>query len=142
MSQFPRILIVEDNSDDAELLMRELRKASMDEHVKTFGDGMHALEYLVDNGAQCTSLAAIFLDLKLPRLSGLKLLQAIRANERTAHIPVIVMTSSNAPDDLELCRRYGVLSFVPKPLTISSFAKAFADTFHAQRQGSAQARVE
>ena len=142
MSDAPRILVIEDNADDVALLMRQLRKADLAEHVKTFIDGMEAFEYLVDNPGVAGSLAAIFLDLKLPRLSGLKLLQAIRANDRTASVPVIVMTSSNAPEDLDQCRAHGVISFVPKPLTLSSFAKAFADTFHATPSFRTAALVE
>jgi CheY-like chemotaxis protein len=87
-------------------------------------------------------LAAIFLDLKLPTVSGLELLQAIRANERTREIPVIVMTSSNTPTDLEKCRELGVFSYVAKPLTFSSFAKAFADTFQALREQKIHAKVD
>ncbi len=137
MAQPPRILVIEDNADDMELLMRELRKASMDQHVKAFADGMDALEYFGERGDLCANLVAIFLDLKLPRLDGLALLKAIRAKDHLAAIPVIVMTSSNSPDDLDLCKKLGVFSFVPKPLTISSFAKAFADTFHLPRSTSA-----
>jgi two-component system response regulator len=127
-----RILIVEDNPDDEALLMRQLKKAELAEHVKTIHDGKKALDYLIE----AQNLAAVFLDLKLPRLSGLKVLEAMRANERTANIPVIVMTSSNAPEELEVCRKLGVASFVPKPLTFTSFAKAFADNFQTRRSVS------
>jgi CheY-like chemotaxis protein len=135
----PRILIVEDNPDDEALLMRQLRKAELAEHVKTINDGKTALEYLTGKGTKLDRLSAIFLDLKLPRLSGLKLLEAIRADERITDVPVIVMTSSNSPEELEACRVLGVSCFVCKPLTFTSFAKAFADTFHARRSVSSHA---
>jgi len=133
MSQPIRILIIEDNADDVTLLMRQLEKAQLAEHVKAFHDGKEARDYLTDESNHAEMLAAIFLGLKLPRISGLKLLEAIRADERTTNIPVIVMTSSNSPQELEACRVWGVSCFVSKPLTFSSFAKAFADNFHARR---------
>ncbi|HEX4139869.1 MAG TPA: response regulator [Candidatus Methylacidiphilales bacterium] len=136
MAQPARILIVEDNPDDEELLIRQLRKAELAEHVKIIHDGRKALDYLSDASNLPETLSAIFLDLKLPRLSGLKVLEAIRANERTESIPVIVMTSSNSPQELEICRVLGVSCFVSKPLVLSSFAKAFADVFHARRSVS------
>lgn len=136
MKTFPRILIVEDNPDDEALLMRQLRKAELHEHVKAIHDGGKAFAYLTDERYPCDNLAAIFLDLQLPTLSGLQLLEAIRTDERIGHLPVIVMTSSNNPADLERCRELGVSCFVQKPLTFASFAKAFADTFHAQRDAS------
>jgi two-component system response regulator len=133
MRRNSRILIIEDNADDEVLLMRQLEKAGLDEHVRVIRDGKEALHYLTDPNEASDQLAAVFLDLKLPRLSGLKLLEAIRENERTAALPVIVMTSSNSLEDLEVCRVLGVSCFVTKPLTISSFAKAFADTFQARQ---------
>jgi two-component system response regulator len=137
-----RILIVEDNPDDEALLMRQLRKADLHPHIKAIHDGGKALDYLADGQLKRDELAAIFLDLKLPTVSGLELLQAIRANERTREIPVIVMTSSNTPTDLEKCRELGVFSYVAKPLTFSSFAKAFADTFQALREQKIHAKVD
>src|ERR1700761_2257203 len=124
MKTDPRILIIEDNPDDEALLMRQLSKAELAEHVKAIRDGKSALEYIADKRNLAETLAAIFLDLKLPRLNGLKLLEAIRADDRTTNIPVIVMTSSNSPQELEACRILGVSCFVSKPLTLSSFAKA------------------
>jgi len=134
MKSDPRILIVEDNPDDEALLMRQLRKAELHEHVKAIHDGSKALAYLTDERYPNTNLAAVFLDLNLPKLSGLQLLEAIRTDSRIRHLPVIVMTSSNDPAELERCRELGVSCFVQKPLTFASFAKAFADTFHAQRE--------
>jgi two-component system response regulator len=128
-----RILIIEDNPDDEELLMRELRKAGLQRHIRTIHDGKKALEFLNDENTECEDLAAVFLDLKLPRLHGLRILEAIRRDERLQNLPVIVMTSSNLPEELEKCRELGVSCYVQKPLTFSSFAKAFADSFQATR---------
>jgi CheY-like chemotaxis protein len=128
-----RILIIEDNSDDAALLQRQLKKAQLNKHIKTLSDGGEALSYLIDERFATEDLAPIFLDLHLPKVNGLQLLETIRSEERLLSVPVIVMTSSNSPEELERCRELGVACFVSKPLTFSSFAKAFADTFHARR---------
>jgi CheY-like chemotaxis protein len=126
-----RILIVEDNPDDEALLMRQLQKAHLDQHVKVIGDGRAALEYLTDTNAQCEELVAIFLDLSLPSMSGLLLLEKVRAHDRIGHLPIIVMTSSNASRDLEQCQKLGVSCYLQKPITITTFTKAIADSFHA-----------
>ncbi len=136
MKTAPRILIIEDNPDDEILLMRQLKKAELHEHVKAIHDGGKALDYLTDGRFPNDNLAAVFLDLQLPTLTGIRLLEAIRNDERIKHVPVIVMTSSNDPEDLEKCRELGVSCFVQKPMTFASFAKAFADTFHARREAT------
>lgn len=113
--------------------MRQLKKAELERHVRAIHDGGKALAYLSNPRFKCEDLAAIFLDLKLPTLSGLQILEKIRASDRLRHLSVVIMTSSNSPEELEHCRQLGVFSFVQKPLTFSSFAKAFADSFHARR---------
>jgi two-component system, response regulator len=127
------ILMIEDNPDDEALLLRQLKKAELERHIKVIHDGGKALEYLMDERFKCEDLAAIFLDLHLPTIDGLQLLEAIRSESRLEKIPVIVMTSSNAPEEMEKCRELGVSSYVNKPVTFSSFAKAFADTFQDRR---------
>jgi len=133
MKNLRQILIIEDNADDQALLLRQLKKAGLGQHIKVIPDGREALAYLTNEQFVREDLSAIFLDLKLPKVSGLKVLETIRSHERLHAIPVIVMTSSNSPEDLDQCRNFGVYSFVQKPLAFSSFAKAFADTFHTRR---------
>jgi two-component system, response regulator len=127
-----KILIVEDNSDDEMLLLRQLKKANLDQHIKVIRDGRKALGYLTEAGANGDHLAAVFLDLRLPIINGVQLLEAIRADDRLHLLPVVVMTSSNDPEEVEKCRKLGVSCYVQKPLTFSSFVKAFADVFRAQ----------
>lgn len=125
-----RVLVVEDNADDRELLLRQLRKTGMADQVKFISDGKEALQYLtVPNPATVDELVAIFLDLNLPSLSGLDLLRTLRERD-SLNTPVIVMTSSNDPRDLEECRRLKVTQYVSKPVTFTSFSKAVADIFH------------
>jgi len=133
MKTLTRILIVEDNPDDEALLLRQLKKAQLDRQVRVIADGARALYYLTDPKFKCEELVAVFLDLQLPSVSGLQLLEAIRADERIKHLPVILMTSTNAQEDLDRCRELGVSSYVRKPVSFSAFAKAVADSFHARR---------
>lgn len=132
-----RVLVIEDNADDRELLLRQLKKSGMESHVKFIDDGKEALEFLTrpPSPGIVDSLIAIFLDLKLPSLGGLDLLRQLRAEEKYRTLPVIVMTSSNNPKDMEECRRLKVTSYVPKPVSFMSFSKAVADVFHLPRLG-------
>jgi CheY-like chemotaxis protein len=132
-TQKTRILIVEDDADDEALLMRQLQKAQLHQHVKVIADGKAAVEFLTDNDSRCDELIAVFLDLKLPSISGLHVLEKVRSHDRTRNLPVIVMTSSNAPTDLERCRQLGVSCYVQKPITFATFTKAVADSFHAPK---------
>ncbi|MGH9592722.1 MAG: response regulator [Bryobacteraceae bacterium] len=130
-----RVLVVEDNDDDRELLLRQLRKTGMDGHVKFIFNGQEALDFLTRPRAVSLTedLIAIFLDLKLPSLGGLELLRRLRQREEFQTLPVIVMTSSNDPKDLEECHRLQVTNYVSKPVTFTSFSKAVADVFHLPR---------
>jgi CheY-like chemotaxis protein len=137
-----RVLVVEDDADDRELLMRQLRKSGMDSHVRFISNGQEALEFLTGSGRtkSIEELIAVFLDLKLPGLSGLELLRRVRVQEELRKLPVIVMTSSNDPNDLEECRRLKVTNYVSKPVTFTSFSKAVADVFHVPPPGAASAK--
>jgi two-component system response regulator len=110
-----RILVIEDNEDDELLLLRILRQSRLASHVEVVRDGKKALDYLTHHEA------------KIPSIHGLKLLAMIRANDRLSHLPVIVMTSSNSPEDLLECQRLSVVSYVQKPVSLASFSKAIAD---------------
>jgi two-component system response regulator len=142
MASLPtRILIVEDNPDDEALLLRQLRKAQLDEQVKVIADGGKALDYLRDAKHKCEDLIAVFLDLQLPTLGGLQILEAIRGMDRIAHLPVILMTSTSAEEELERCRELGVSSYVNKPVTFATFARAVANSFHARKPAAVMVRV-
>ena len=127
-----RVLIIEDDPDDRDLLLYQLRKGGMDNHVKFISDGQEAFDFLMNLNASTLAdeLIAIFLDLKLPSLGGLELLRYLRLQDSLQSIPVIVMTSSNDPKEMEECCRLKVSSYIPKPITFTSFSKAVADVFH------------
>ncbi|MCE0485010.1 MAG: response regulator [Methylacidiphilales bacterium] len=138
-----RVLVIEDNDDDRELLLRQLKKSGMAGHVKFITDGRKALDFLtVPSKTLTEELIAIFLDLKLPSLSGLDLLRRLRTDEKLQNVPVIVMTSSNDPKDMEECRKLKVTNYVNKPVSFTSFSKAVADVFHLPRQGEPPMSVE
>ena len=127
-----RVVVVEDNLDDRDLLIRQLRKAKIDAHVKFLTDGKEALDFLSHLPAALPfhDLIAIFLDLKLPGMNGVDLLRAIRSLPRVQNIPVIIMTSSLDPRDFEKCQELKVAAFVPKPITFDSFSKAITGLTH------------
>ena len=127
-----RVVVVEDNEDDRELLIRQLKKSQIDSHVKFFADGREALTFLAEMPPPqpYTNLIAIFLDLKLPGLTGVELLREIRRLPRVNTVPVIIMTSSLDPRDFEACHALKVSAFVPKPITFESFSKAITGLAH------------
>ncbi len=127
-----RVLVVEDDPFDCELLLHQLHKKGVDSHVKFISNGQEALDFLnrPTFSSEATNLIALFLDLKLPLLSGLDLLRTIRTRKDLQHLAVIVMTSSNDPKDLEECRKLQVSGYISKPITFTSFSKAVADVFH------------
>jgi len=121
-----RVVIVEDNEDDRDLLLRQLRKSEIDNHVKFIADGKEALQFLqnLPPPTPFCDLIAIFLDLKLPGMSGINLLREIRRTPRVQDAPVIIMTSSLDPKDFEACSELKVAAFLPKPITFDMFSKA------------------
>ena len=114
------ILLVEDNPVDAEFMTRALREGGFANKLQWVKDGQEALDFLSrDNayaGRDDVLPRLILLDLKMPRLGGVEFLERIRADDRTRHIPVVVMTSSN--EEMDVVRSYdlGVNSYVVKPM--------------------------
>jgi len=123
------ILLVEDDPADAELTTRSLLRHGRPAKIVHARDGAEALDYLFCRGPFSARNAnqqpsAVLLDLKLPRVTGQDVLKAIKADERTRCIPVIVMTSSNLERDLLECYRGGVNSYIQKPVDLSKFQEA------------------
>ncbi len=136
-----RVLVIEDNADDRELLHRQLLKSGIDSQVKFIANGQDALDFLTgsENAEVASKLIAIFLDINLPSLNGLELLRRIRAKEGLRNLPVIVMTSSNAPSDMQECERLHVLNYVSKPVSFPTFSKAVANVFHLPKSDARHA---
>ncbi|HEY0046326.1 MAG TPA: response regulator [Flavobacterium sp.] len=122
------ILLVEDNFEDAELTMRALKKNNISFllHVK---DGAEALEYIFATGKFKgrnieNKPKVILLDLNMPKLGGIEVLQQIKSDERSKAIPVVVLTSSKESPDVQKCYSHGANSFIVKPVGFENFMDA------------------
>jgi two-component system response regulator len=129
MSSAIEILIVEDNPDDLELTLRILRKHQLANYIEIARDGAEALDFIFATGNHTQHRIedhprVILLDLKLPKVDGLEVLQRIRADPRTRSIPVVILTSS--PEDRDMVESYnlGVNSYIVKPANFEQFAEA------------------
>jgi two-component system, response regulator len=125
----PYIMLVEDNPDDEALTRRALKQRGVTSEVVTAHDGAEALDYLLGNGQHAgrdlrEQPQVVFLDLKLPKIDGLQVLQCLRANERTRTLPVVVLSSSDEDHDLESSYQCGANSYVRKPVAFAQFAEA------------------
>jgi CheY-like chemotaxis protein len=123
------ILLVEDNPYDAELTLRALKNKGLANKLLTFSDGVEALDFLFGAGVYAgRNLAVrpkvILLDLKLPRINGLEVLERIRADERTKTIPVVILTSSQEESDIVRGYKLGVNSYMVKPVDFDKFFRA------------------
>lgn len=123
------ILLVEDNPDDELLTLRAFRKSGILNEIVVARDGEEALDYLFGTGAHAgrdTSLMpqVILLDLKLPKIDGLEVLQKIRSHERTRFLPVVILTSSKQEEDVVQSYNLGANSYVRKPVDFSQFTEA------------------
>ncbi len=117
------ILLVEDNPDDELLTLRSLRKANIANRIEVARDGAEALDFVFGkNDAELPCL--VLLDLKLPKISGLQVLERIRADERTRRIPVVILTSSTEPVDINGGYDLHANSFVSKPVNFQEFSEA------------------
>jgi two-component system response regulator len=114
------ILLVEDNPDDELLTLRALKKANIDIRIEIARDGAEALDYIFREGSELPQL--ILLDLRLPKISGLQVLERIRSDERTRRIPVVILTSSTEPIDINSGYDLHVNSFVSKPVNFQEFS--------------------
>lgn len=123
------ILLVEDNPTDAELTMRALKRKNMANQVVWVKDGAEALDFIFATGAYSHRNPEdlpklILLDLRMPKVDGLEVLQKIKAEEKTRQIPVVVLTSSNEDRDIVESYKLGVNSYVSKPVEFDEFIDA------------------
>jgi CheY-like chemotaxis protein len=123
------ILLVEDNPDDLALTLRALQRARLGNHIQVARDGAEALDYIFCEGAYASRRIEeipkfILLDLKLPKVDGLEVLRRIKEDERTKMIPTVVLTSSKEQSDVVQSYRYGVNSYIVKPVNFERFAAA------------------
>lgn len=123
------LLLVEDNPDDEALTLRALHKHNLANKIVVARDGQEALDYLFGSGAYSDRNTSelpqvILLDLKLPKMDGLQVLERLRAEPLTRHIPVVMLTSSNEERDIIRSYELGVNSYVRKPVDSEQFLEA------------------
>lgn len=123
------ILLVEDNPDDVALTIRAFQRSHLLNPITVARDGVEALDYLFARGAHQDRVdqplpTLVILDLKLPKLDGLSVLKAVRADERTRLLPVVILTSSKEEQDLVSGYSLGANSYVRKPVDFTEFLDA------------------
>ncbi len=126
------ILLVEDNSRDAELMIRALKKRNLANNLIHVEDGSEALDFLFNRGKyeerkNNASPKIVLLDLKLPKLNGLEVLREIKKNEHTRRIPVVIVTSSAEDPDIKLAYELGANSYVVKPVNFEAFTEVMSN---------------
>jgi two-component system, response regulator len=123
------VLLVEDNPTDEKLTLRAFKKSGVPHEMVVVRDGAEALDYLFAKEKYATRdptvlPAVVMLDLKLPRIDGLEVLQKIRADERTKRVPVVILTASKEHEDVVRGYAFGANAYVRKPVDFAEFAEA------------------
>lgn len=126
------IILVEDNIDDATLAIRALKKQNLANNLVHLKDGEEAIQFIFGTGAYegrniSNSPKVIFLDLKMPKVNGMEVLEKIKSDKRTAHIPVVVLTSSAEDPDINTCYSLGANSYIVKPLGFDDFTHKISE---------------
>jgi two-component system, response regulator len=126
------ILLVEDNQYDANLAIRALKKHNLTDGLVHLKDGAEALDFIYGIGMYADRNISqrpkvILLDLKMPKVSGIEVLQKIKSNQSTKSIPVVVLTSSSEPPDIEKCYELGANSFIVKPVEFENFNQTISE---------------
>lgn len=128
MDTLKRILLVEDDPNDTELTLAALEEYNLTNEIVVARDGVEALDYLYRRGSFAQHPAGhpivIMLDLKLPKLDGVQVLQQLKRDEAMRLIPVVILTSSRESQDLEECYKLGANAYVVKPVRFSEFIEA------------------
>jgi CheY-like chemotaxis protein len=125
MAEQIEILLVEDNASDAELTLHALRRSGLTPSIETVGDGAEAMDFLFRRGAYAGREGAlpklVLLDLKMPKVGGLEVLQQVKADPCTRAIPMVVLTSSREDSDIAKSYQLGANSYIVKPVDFMKF---------------------
>lgn len=128
MNSLRTILLVEDSRNDVELTLTALSEHNLANNVVVVRDGVEAMEYLLYEGVykdrEKGTPVVILLDIKMPRMNGIEVLQQIRKDGNLKHIPVVMLTSSREEPDLKECYKLGVNAYVVKPVDFKQFIEA------------------
>lgn len=122
------ILLVEDNPDDVELTLEAFKRARFLNSVHLARDGVEAVEYFFGRGGIAdeptkTRNFIVLLDLQLPKLHGIEVLRRLKADRRTAHIPVVLLTGSENEQDITTCQKLGATVYIAKPVNLQGLSK-------------------
>jgi two-component system, response regulator len=130
MSEYEQveILLAEDNPRDAEMTLRALRKVNFVNKLHWVKDGQEALDFLFGGGEYGNIRSGqppklVLLDIKMPKVDGIEVLRKVKQDERTRHIPVVMMTSSNEERDVVESYKLGVNSYIVKPVDFAAFVE-------------------
>ena len=123
-----RILLVEDNSDDAMLTTRVLKKSNASVVIERVEDGQEALDYLFNDENEIPSL--ILLDLKMPRVDGLEVLYKLKTDQKKKTIPIVMLTSSKEESDIIKSYALGVNAYIVKPVDYEQYVTALTQLGH------------
>lgn len=123
------IILIEDNLSDADLVKRALKKRNLVNNLVHLQDGQEALDYIFGHAEikMLTLPRLILLDLKMPKVSGLEVLERLKSDDYTKAIPVVILTSSKEEPDLKRCYELSANSYVVKPVVFDDFIKAVAE---------------
>ena len=126
------ILLVEDNPDDAEMTIRALRKKNLSNNIIHLNDGAVALDFIFGTGQYegrdiSKTPKLIMLDLKMPKVSGIEVLEKLKSKDSTKTIPVVVLTSSKEDPDIQKCYKLGANSYIVKPVDFDAFQNTIAE---------------
>lgn len=127
------VIFVEDNANDVAVALRAFRRHALDHRVKVLRDGAEVVDFLLAPASQSerarrVTPKVILLDLKMPRMDGRAVLQQLRADERTRHIPIVIVSSSDRENDLRECYSLGANSFVVKQFDPTRPGEYLVDT--------------
>jgi two-component system response regulator len=131
-NQLIEILLIDDNMNDAELMIRALKKNNLGNKLVHLKDGVEALDFIFCKVSFAKRNVndrpkVIFLDLKMPRIDGLEVLERIKKNEVTKSIPIVIISSSKQEQDIRECYDMGASSYIVKPVAIDNFSKAVTE---------------
>lgn len=126
------IVLVEDNIDDALLTIRALKKKNLANHLRHLKDGSEAIDYIFGQRGFANNILyekpkLVLLDLKMPKVNGLEVLERIKSDERTKQIPVVILTSSSEDPDIKKCYDLGANSYIVKPIGFDNFLSTVSE---------------
>lgn len=125
MSELISVLLVDDNADDVELTLAALRKTKLANHVTVVGDGIEAMKYLRKEGeyASAQEPSLVLLDLNMPKMDGREVLMEMKSDEQLRKIPVVILTTSEAEEDITKSYEMHANCYISKPVDLKQLVK-------------------